>query len=112
MTKSAVPTLIGMIGLAGLIPGAVVVWGLWSLPTLVLTAAVLCSEVYLLQLLGVSDHEQQRVAQFGKPLRFALLPLHDGPLPVRSIAQRRRRVPPGRRPTYPATPPGRSATPD
>jgi hypothetical protein len=105
VTKSAVPALVGMIGLAGLVPGAVVVWGLWSLPTLVLTAAVLCSEVYLAQLLAVSDHEQQRVARFGKPLRFALLPMHHGPLPVRSTARRRRRAPPDRRPAPPTAPP-------
>jgi hypothetical protein len=107
VTKSAVPALIGMIGLAGLIPAAVVVWGLWSLPTLVLTAAVLCAEVYLVQLLGVSDHEQQRVARFGKPLRFALLPRHDGPLPVRRAARRPPPARPDRRPGSPATPPGR-----
>ncbi len=89
--------LLGMAVLAAVVPVAMLVWGLWSVTTILLVVAVLGFELTLVCALLWRFREQQHLVRFGAPLQHKHFPMHYGPLPSSPTARRRRSAPPGRR---------------
>ena len=77
-STSAIVACMVALGLAP--PAALLLWGPWSVRTVLLTVAVLCFEGSLLALLAWRLRRAQRLARFGGPLPFASLPTRYGPL--------------------------------
>ena len=88
---SLLALLICMVGVAGVVPGAIALWGMWSLPTILLTIAALCLELALAALLVLGLRQRQRLARFGAALRYEHLPTYHQPLRVPRAGRRLRR---------------------
>lgn len=80
---------VSMAVVAAAVPLAVSVWGLWSLPTITLTVAVLCFEVMLGVVLSQHSRRQINMTRFGIPLQHNHFPIHHGPLPGGPTPRRR-----------------------
>ncbi len=92
--KVTLAILICMVVLAALVPIAAVIWGLWSLTTILLTVAVLGFELTLSYVLARHIRAQQHLVRFGAPLQHKHFPMHYGPLPGSPTARRQRSAPP------------------
>ena len=92
--KVTLVIVLGMVVLAALVPTAMLVWGLWSVTTILLMVAVFGFELTLACVLLWRFREQQRLTRFGAPLQHKHFPMHYGPLPGSPTARRRRSAPP------------------
>ena len=89
--KRLLAILMCLVGLAGSIPVAVALWGLWSLSTVSLTGAIICLGLGLLRILIVDLRQRHRLARFGEALRYEHLPTYHQPLRVPRAGRRLRR---------------------